>query len=172
MLLLTAAGCAGGQERESARTPPSTTDAVPPSPGPGPGPGQAANPPSEAAVTDIGIRITLGETTGGTTVTGTLRPSAAASSLLAQLPHDFAFRDFGGQEKLAKIPRPLSLDGMPAGSAAEPGTIGYYVPDQVLVLYYEHVGYYPGIIPLGTFDDIPTIQHQPDGFSALIAAAE
>lgn len=97
-------------------------------------------------------------TVHGTAVGGTLRPSAATSSLLAQLPLELAFDDFGGQEKLAPLPAPLDLDGMPAGSSAEPGTIGYYAPHQVLVLYYASVGYFRGIVPIGTFDDVATVR--------------
>ena len=82
-------------------------------------------------------------------------------TLLAQLPLELSFADYGGQEKIAGIPMPLALDGMPPGGSAEPGTIGYYAPDQALVLYYDSVGYYNGIIPLGTFDDVATVQNAP-----------
>jgi hypothetical protein len=37
------------------------------------------------------------------------------------------------------------------------------------VLYYEHVGYYTGIIPIGTFDDVAGIRDQGDHFAALIS---
>ena len=100
------------------------------------------------------IRITLNDRT----VTGVLHPSAATASLLAMLPLKLSFTDFGGQEKLAALPESLDLGGMPDGSSAEPGTIGYYAPHQVLVLYYESVGYYRGIIPLGTFEDVASIR--------------
>ena len=58
---------------------------------------------------------------------------------------------------------------MPSGGSAEPGTIGYYAPDQALVLYYETVGYYNGIIPLGTFDDVATVRDAP-AFTGTVAA--
>ena len=95
------------------------------------------------------------------TVEGSLHPSSTATSLLAQLPLELSFTDFGGQEKIAPLPDPLSVDGMPPGSAAEPGVIGYYAPDQALVLYYDSVGYYSGIIPIGTFADVETIRDAP-----------
>ena len=50
---------------------------------------------------------------------------------------------------------------MPPGGSAEPGTLGYYSPDQAIVLYYDSVGYYEGIIPLGTFDDIAAVRDAP-----------
>lgn len=104
--------------------------------------------------TDTPIVITL----GGTTVRGVLENTAATASLLAQLPLELSFQDFGDQEKIAELPSPLSLDGMPPGGSAVPGTIGYYAPDQALVLYYESVGYFNGIIPIGTFDDVAAVR--------------
>jgi hypothetical protein len=108
-------------------------------------------------VSETTITITVNETT----VTGVLQASAATTSLLTQLPLELSFEDFGGQEKIATLPAPLALDGMPSGSSAEPGTIGYYAPDQALVLYYDTVGYYNGIIPLGTFDDVAGVRYAP-----------
>src|SRR3954454_9446033 len=66
----------------------------------------------------------------GLTPTRTRR-SAGAGAL--------SFRDYAGQEKVAELPAPLNLDGAPKGSDAAPLTIGYYVPDQRLVLYYQPV---------------------------------
>ena len=97
----------------------------------------------------------------GTTVTGVLHSNAAVASLLAQMPLELSFEDYSAQEKIADIPAPLSLDGMPSGGSAEPGTIGYYAPDQALVLYYEAVGYFNGIIPLGTFNEVATVRDAP-----------
>ena len=101
---------------------------------------------------------TISITVNGATVEGALQENAATASLLAQLPLELSFADFGGQEKIATLPAPLVLDGMPAGSSAEPGTIGYYAPDQALVLYYDSVGYFTGIAPLGTFDDVASVR--------------
>ena len=98
---------------------------------------------------------------GTTVVTGVLQNNAAAASLLAQLPLELSFEDFGAQEKIADLPDPLALDGLPPGGSAEPGTIGYYAPDQALVLYYDAVGYYTGIIPIGTFNDVASVRDAP-----------
>ena len=67
-------------------------------------------------------------------MTGTLFDNTAARSLIDQLPLELTFTDCGGQEKIADLPEALSLDGVPAGDSAEPLTIGYYAPDQALVL--------------------------------------
>jgi hypothetical protein len=110
------------------------------------------------------VRITV----GGSTIRGILRNNAATEFLIAQLPLELSFSDFGRQEKIAPLPLPLPLDGLPTGSAAEPGTIGYYAPEQALVLYYDTVGYYKGIIPIGTFDDVATVRDSP-AFTGTIA---
>jgi hypothetical protein len=108
---------------------------------------------------------------GGETVTGTLSGNATARSLIGQLPLTLSFRDYGGQEKIAELPEALSLDGVPAGDSAVPLTIGYYAPDQVLVLYYEHVGYSRGIVRIGSFDDLEAIRDRTSGFTARLAPA-
>ncbi|MET3934705.1 cyclophilin-like fold protein [Arthrobacter sp. OAP107] len=113
--------------------------------------------------TPISIRI------DGRTLTGTLSGNATARSLIRQLPVTLSFSDYGGQEKLAGLPESLSLDGVPAGDYADPLTIGYYAPGQVLVLYYEHVGYFRGIVRIGTFDDLAAIRGRSDRFTATLS---
>lgn len=124
--------------------------------------------PSAATAAD-GTPITI-DIDGGT-VTGTLSSNATARSLIQQLPLTLSFRDYGGQEKIADLPEALSLDGVPAGDSAEPLTIGYYAPDQALVLYYEGVGYSRGIVRIGSFDDLAAIRDQTSGFTARLAPA-
>lgn len=102
-------------------------------------------------------------------VSGRLLGNATARSLIDRLPLKLSFSDFGGQEKLAKLPSPLSLDGVPSGDDADPLTIGYYAPGQVLVLYYEHVGYYRGIVRIGTFDDLAAIRDRKSRFTATLS---
>ena len=160
-MILVFSGCAGADD--AARLPgstnasPSTATTAPPAPWPT----SSAEAPAlteEASVsTDRSVLITF----GGATVRGSLQDNAATASLLAQLPLQLSFSDFGGQEKIAPLPAALSLDGILPGSDAEPGTIGYYVPSQALVLYYDNVGYYDGIVPIGTFDDVAAIRDAP-----------
>ncbi|GAB2603373.1 hypothetical protein GCM10009696_06010 [Kocuria himachalensis] len=108
----------------------------------------------------------------GTTVSATLFDNAAARSLIDQLPLELSLTDYGGQEKIAGLPAPLSLEGMPAGDDADPLTIGYYAPDQALVLYYEHVGFYNGIVRLGAFEDLAGIRDQDNDFTARLSLAD
>lgn len=92
-------------------------------------------------------------TVGDRAIEAELNDSATSRDLIAQLP--------------------LSMDGVPTGSAAQANDIGYYAQDNVLVLYYKPVGYFNGIVRLGTVgaDDMEFLRSQPDGFAADITAS-
>ncbi|MFT2706125.1 cyclophilin-like fold protein [Clavibacter zhangzhiyongii] len=107
----------------------------------------------------------------GQQMPGELDGSATSASLIDQLPLTLPFRDYGGQEKVAELPAPLNLDGAPEGSDAPALAIGYYVPDQRLVLYYDDVSYYAGIVPLGTYDDTIGLEGRTDPFTVTIRVA-
>ena len=102
-------------------------------------------------------------------IAGELDDTPTATSLLAQLPLTLTFDDYGGVEKFAELPEPLSLDGAPRGSAAAPLTIGYYVPDQRLILYYDSVGFFNGIVPIGSYEDSAAIEDQHEEFTVTIS---
>jgi hypothetical protein len=67
-------------------------------------------------------------------------------------------------------PRPLTMDGVPAGDDPEINDIGYYAPSGDLVLYCGDVGYFNGIVRIGRLDaeDMSVIERQPDGFELMI----
>lgn len=142
-----------------------SSDTRPPSPGL-PASDPAVAPTATSTTTPIVIELQ------GQRIAGKLDGSATSASLLAQLPLTLKFRDHGGQEKLAQLPAPLDLEGAPEGSDAAPLTIGYYAPDQSLVLYYRHVGHFNGIVPLGTYEITGAIENQADGFAATIRKAD
>lgn len=174
VLALPLAGCSTPSNGPASTTePPSSTTEPPSSPletstAAGGSSSQPSPVPSSAAAADS-TPITID--VGGETVTGTLSSNATARSLIGQLPLTLSFRDYGGQEKIAELPEALSLDGVPAGDSAEPLTIGYYAPDQALVLYYESVGYSRGIVRIGSFDDLAAIRDQTGSFTARLAPA-
>ncbi|KRE77148.1 MULTISPECIES: cyclophilin-like fold protein [Micrococcaceae] len=122
-------------------------------------------PPAPSTTTPIVIELQ------GQRIAGELDGSAASASLLAQLPLTLKFRDHGGQEKLSQLPAALDLSGAPVGSDAAPLMVGYYAPDQSLVLYYRHVGYFNGIVPIGTYENTEAIENRVDGFAATIRKA-
>jgi len=131
-------------------TPPFSESAPPSTP---PSPTAAADPAAAAAGTRIVLEI------DGQRIDGHLSDNPTATSLVAQLPLTLTLSDFDGQEKEARLPAPLSLDGAPERSGAEPLTIGYYSPNQRLILYYDRVGSYAGIVPIGTFADLEAVRN-------------
>ncbi|MDO4631135.1 MAG: cyclophilin-like fold protein [Corynebacterium sp.] len=49
------------------------------------------------------------------------------------------------------------MDGMPKVESAPAGTIGWCEPGGVVVLYYQDVGRYNGIVRIGEFEGDPAV---------------
>ncbi len=106
---------------------------------------------------------------GNTVLTGRLWDNATARDLITLLPLTLTFRDYNNQEKLAPLPKKLSLDGVPPGDDPLPGDIVYYAPQGVLVFPYSDFGYFTGIVRIGKFDgSVDAIKNQTGEFSARI----
>jgi hypothetical protein len=141
-----------GQSRESAAT------ASP----------SAASSASSPATGQTPIKITIADTV----ITARLADNPTAHDLAAQLPLTLTFTDFHQVEKIAKLPQPLSMDGVPAGADPDIRDIGYYAPSGDLVFYYGDVGYFNGIVRIGQFDtSMDQIERQGDNFQARIEPA-
>lgn len=153
--------CGGGDEDGD-----QATGATPdPSPSPSPAPGDQDANSSEGTP----IRITFGDTV----LTARLYDNATARDLAAQLPLTLTFSDFNNVEKIAPLPRELSLEGAPEGDDPEVGDIGYWSPDGNLVFYYGDVGFFNGIVRIGEFDgEMEEIERQSGDFSVTIERAE
>ena len=122
-------------------------------------------PPDQRATSETPIRVIIEDTV----LTGRLWDNATARDLIAQLPLTLTFRDFNSVEKIAQLPRKLSMDGVPAGDDPFPQDIGYYNPSGNLVFYYDDVGYFTGIVRIGQFDgSMDVIVSQTSTFSARI----
>jgi hypothetical protein len=112
------------------------------------------------------LRITV----ANQTITAQLADNPTAQDLTDQLPLSLTFSDFNRVEKVAELPRPLTMDGVPAGDDPDINDIGYYAPSRSLVFYYGDVGYWNGIVRIGRFTDrdIELIERQPDGFQVTL----
>jgi hypothetical protein len=123
---------------------------------------------NQPATSETPIRVIVGDTV----LTGRLWDNSTARDLIAQLPLTLRFRDFNSVEKIAQLPRKLSMDGVPAGDDPFPRDIGYYNPSGDLVFYYDDVGYFNGIVRLGQFDgSMDAIVSQTSNFTARIELA-
>jgi hypothetical protein len=117
---------------------------------------------------ELAIKITI----AATVIPARLADNATARDLAAQLPLTLTFKDFNQVEKIATLPRSLSMDGVPAGDNPEIRDIGYYAPSRDLVFYYGDVGYWNGIVRIGRFDTtMDLIEHQDDNFQVRIERA-
>ena len=92
--------------------------------------------------------------------------------MAAQLPLTLTFDDHGGQEKFAELPEALDLTGAPQRSDARPLQIGYYAPDQRLILYYAYVGSFSGIVPIGSYESSTSVESQTEEFTVAIREAD
>lgn len=116
------------------------------------------------------IHVTL---SSGHTFDASLYSNPVAAELGSRLPLALTFTDFNGVEKVARLDRPLRLRGVPDRDGPEPGEIGYYGPSQGVVLYYGHVGTWPGLVRIGRFDfDPDVLRRLPDGFTAQLARSD
>lgn len=145
-------GCANGEEPEAEQPAPPQSSMAPQAE-----PTETDQTDSEGdAMSETPIRI---EIDGGETLAATLYNNPAAKDLIDQLPLTLDFSDYGRQEILAEPPRPLTMEGMPAGESAPAGTIGWYNPGGVVVLYYTDVGRFNGIVRIGEMDgDLSVLQ--------------
>ena len=123
----------------------------------------------QRATSETPIRVIIEDTV----LPGRLWDNATARDLMAQLPLTLTFRDFNSVEKIAQLPRKLSMDGVPAGDDPFPRDIGYYNPSGNLVFYYDDVGYFTGIVRIGQFDgSMDAIVSQTGNFTARIELAK
>jgi hypothetical protein len=138
-------------------------------PAPSPSPSSASGDQDASASDGTPIRITFGDTV----LTARLHDNATARDLAAQLPLRLTFSDLNSVEKIAPLPRELSLDDAPEGDDPVVGDIGYWAPDGNLVFYYGDVGFWNGIVRIGEFDgEMDAVERQSEDFSVTIERAE
>lgn len=112
-------------------------------------------------------------TVEGREIPVTLDDSPTARDLASRAPVTLTFTDYGGQEKTARLERPLTMDGAPEGDSPKTNEIGWYAPNGVVVLWYSEIGYWPGIVRLGSVSsaDMAWLRTRPDGFTAELTAS-
>ena len=91
----------------------------------------------------------------GTELEVTLEDTAAARDFASLLPLELEIEDHASTEKIAYLPRRLSLEGAPAGITPRAGDVCYYAPWGNIALFYRAFDYSPGLVKLGALDDGP-----------------
>jgi hypothetical protein len=79
----------------------------------------------------------------------------AARDFLAQLPLTLTLKDYGGNEKIADLPRPLTREGAPDAVTPQAGDVAFYAPWGNLAIFYRDGLHSPGLIRLGRLDRDP-----------------
>jgi hypothetical protein len=88
----------------------------------------------------------------GTVMVARLEDTAVARDFAALLPLELSLDDYASTEKIAYLPRKLSIAGAPRGSVAHAGDITYYAPWGNLALFHKDFEYSPGLVILGRLD--------------------
>ena len=95
----------------------------------------------------------------GETVTATLNNTAASRDFAALLPLMLTLETYAEVERIAKLPRKLSLVGAPEGITPEVGEITYYAPWGNLAIFVSGDVYARGLVRLGKVDTgLPALQ--------------
>lgn len=101
---------------------------------------------------------------GGETLTATLQDSVTTRDFISQLPLTLDMRDYNRTEKIADLPKKLTMKDSPPGSDPSIGDITYYAPWGNLAIFYKDFGYSNGLIILGKLDSgIETLAKAADG---------
>jgi hypothetical protein len=106
-----------------------------------------STPPGSTA-TRMKIHIVLDDKT----IHVTLDDNAAARDFAALLPPTLTLEDYAATEKVATLPRKLSIAGAPAGITPEVGDFCYYAPWGNLAIFHKPFGYSAGLVRLGRIE--------------------
>lgn len=110
---------------------------------------QQGHGPANQDPTDMKIRMTF----DGETLTGVLYDNPSARDLFSMLPLDLSIDNYADNEKIAYLPRKLTLEGSGPFDDEQPGDICYFAPWGNLALFYAGYRYSSGLVRLGRFDD-------------------
>jgi hypothetical protein len=88
----------------------------------------------------------------GKKLRGTLDDAAAGRDFASLLPLTITVTDFHATEKISDLPRRLTTEGAPDGTAASAGDITYYAPWGNLALFYRDFAHSDGLVRLGNLD--------------------
>lgn len=90
--------------------------------------------------------------TADRTFMAVLDDHAAARDFAALLPIELTLSDYNRTEKIADLPRRLSVEEAPDGIKPTAGDIAYYAPWGNLAIFYRDFGYSRGLVRLGRLE--------------------
>jgi hypothetical protein len=83
----------------------------------------------------------------------TLYDNPSARDFASMLPLDLTIDDYSTNEKIAYLPRRLTVEGSGPFDNERPGDLGYYAPWGNLAFFHGSYRYSRGLIRLGRLDD-------------------
>jgi len=104
----------------------------------------------------------------GQVATATLDDTAAARDFAGLLPLSLTLTDYAGIERIAGLPRKLSVAGAPAGHAPRAGELTYYAPWGNLAIFLDGNVHAHGLVRLGQVDAGMTALQRPGPFKVRI----
>jgi hypothetical protein len=169
LTLLLAAACGGQDSGASTRASPGNNPAAA-STTPDP---KTPPAPTSGASNDIGASMDIELVLDDTTLHGALDDTAAGRDFASLLPLTFTVTDFHATEKISDLPRRLSTEDTPSGTAGSAGDITYYAPWGNLALFYRDSDYADGLVRLGRLDPeaADVLAGLDDGTTVTIDAA-
>lgn len=121
--------------------------------------------PNNQEPTDMRVRFTFNDLT----MTAVLYDNPSARDFFSMLPLDLTISDFGGNEKIAHLPRKLTEQGNGPFDNEQPYDLCYYMPWGNLAMF--HSAYrHPGLIRLGRFEEGQQALHVAGEFPLRIEA--
>ena len=119
--------------------------------------------PNNQEPTNMRVRFTFNDLT----MTAVLYDSPSARDFFSMLPLDLTISDFGGNEKIAHLPRKLTEEGSGPFGNEQPYDLCYYMPWGNLAMF--HSAYrHPGLIRLGRFEERQQALHVAGEFPLRI----
>ncbi|AUW58551.1 hypothetical protein C1T17_11020 [Sphingobium sp. SCG-1] len=93
--------------------------------------------------------MTVEIVSGSRSWTVQMNDGPAARDFLAQLPLTLILKDYGGNEKIADLPHPLTRESAPEAVTPQAGDVAFYAPWGNLAIFYRDGHHSPGLIRLG-----------------------
>jgi hypothetical protein len=118
------------------------------------------------------IMTTVEIVSGSHRWTARIDDGPAAREFLAQLPLTLSLKDYGGNEKIADLPRPLTREGAPDAVTPRAGDMAFYAPWGNLAIFYRGGHHSPGLIRLGRLQGDPADFAGAEPLPVIIRRAE
>lgn len=124
---------------------------------------------SAGEVKPVRIRLAV----GANQAIAVLDDSKTARDFLSMLPLTLRMSDYNQIEKVAELPRKLTLEGAPAGHDPCLGEIASYTPWGNFIVYFRDFGYSAGLVRLGKIESgLELFTSQPGEFEVTISIAQ